>query len=185
MFYGGLTLENSSNWKLWKLLTFSHPLLCLQEDLAIYETVWAINIDFKILHKVQMFKIWLSAQKGVKDWVFADLSVSNMLVDLTVKVIVCCLQSELKMLIMWVTKIGICTKFNNFAEGIIKIMEDWLNNKLYKVGVPKSWYIQEYNCVSYRTQLTFVFYKLCRYLNYNHRVYLLTFVVVKLPKRAK
>ena len=142
MFYGGLTLENSSNWKLWKLLTFSHPLLCLQEDLAIYETVWAINIDFKILHKVQMFKIWLSAQKDVKDWVFADLSVSNMLVDLTVKVIVCCLQSELKMLIMWVTKIGICTKFNNFAEGIIKIMEDWLNNKLYKVGVPKSWYIQ-------------------------------------------
>ena len=36
---------------------FSSIALRLQEDLAIYETVWAINIDFKILHKVPMFKI--------------------------------------------------------------------------------------------------------------------------------
>ena len=67
-----------------------------------------------------------------------------MLVALVVLTIVCFPQFELKMLIMWVIKIGICMKSSRIFAllGIIKEVEDWLNSKLYKVGVPKSWYIQ-------------------------------------------
>ena len=113
------------------------------QELAIYETAWATNIGSKTLHKVSMCRTWLNVLIDVKDWDFADLSVTcTAIMDLATVTIVCYLPSTLRMLITSVIQIGICMKCWNpisVAEGLLRTIKEDLDCfssflKLYKVS---------------------------------------------------